>query len=169
MGVKQAPASSGTKALSPRNYDNSVSFLGNDLTLNLAPKLRRTLFGTVIALLVAAGPVAFLVYFLPQREVLRIQRPGDRSAAANPIQRRTTCFISMPRTSKQKTPCVSQRRHWLGTAYAGSFRHNRHFGPTHRHPSGIPMAFTIGVGDQSVIADPAGYDAGVHRRPEIGD
>jgi hypothetical protein len=78
MGVKQAPASSGTKALSPRNYDNSVSFLGNDLTLNLAPKLRRTLFGTVIALLVAAGPVAFLVYFLPQREVLRIVGPETR-------------------------------------------------------------------------------------------
>ncbi|MFZ0494462.1 MAG: hypothetical protein WBD78_01860 [Methylocella sp.] len=38
----------------------------------MAPKLRRTLFGTVIALLVAAGPVAFLVYFLPHHEVLRI-------------------------------------------------------------------------------------------------
>jgi hypothetical protein len=38
----------------------------------MAPKLRRILFGTVIAVLVAAGPVAFLVYFLPRHDVLRI-------------------------------------------------------------------------------------------------
>lgn len=38
----------------------------------MAPKLRRILFGTVIALLAAAGPVAFLVYFLPHHGVLRI-------------------------------------------------------------------------------------------------
>ncbi|MGH6853349.1 MAG: DUF1523 family protein, partial [Methylocella sp.] len=38
----------------------------------MTPKLRRALFGTVIALLVAAGPAAFIYYFLPHREVLRI-------------------------------------------------------------------------------------------------
>src|SRR5580704_4361185 len=48
------------------------TFLGKDRTLNMAPKLRRILFGTVIALLVAVGPVAFLYYFLPRHDVLRI-------------------------------------------------------------------------------------------------
>jgi hypothetical protein len=43
-----------------------------DRTINMAPKLRRILIGTVIALLVAAGPVAFLDYFLPQHAILRI-------------------------------------------------------------------------------------------------
>lgn len=38
----------------------------------MTPKLRRNLFGTVIALLVAAGPAAFLYYFLPRHDVLRI-------------------------------------------------------------------------------------------------
>jgi Protein of unknown function (DUF1523) len=39
----------------------------------MGPKLRRILFGTVIALLVAAaGPAAFLYYFLPRHDVLRI-------------------------------------------------------------------------------------------------
>jgi hypothetical protein len=38
----------------------------------MASNLRRILFGTVITLLVAAGPVAFLYYFLPHRVVLRI-------------------------------------------------------------------------------------------------
>ena len=38
----------------------------------MEPKLRRILFGTVIAFLVYAGSVAFLVYFLPYHEVLRI-------------------------------------------------------------------------------------------------
>jgi hypothetical protein len=38
----------------------------------MAPKLRRILFGTLIALLVAAGPVAFLNYFLPHHAILRI-------------------------------------------------------------------------------------------------
>jgi hypothetical protein len=38
----------------------------------MALKLRRILFGTVIALLVYTGSVAFLVYFLPYHEVLRI-------------------------------------------------------------------------------------------------
>jgi hypothetical protein len=38
----------------------------------MASELRRILFGTVITLLIAAGPVAFLYYFLPHRDVLRI-------------------------------------------------------------------------------------------------
>lgn len=38
----------------------------------MAPKLRRILFGTVIALPVAAGAVAFLVYVLPHHDVVRI-------------------------------------------------------------------------------------------------
>ncbi|MGH6812739.1 MAG: DUF1523 family protein [Methylocella sp.] len=38
----------------------------------MTPKLRRNLFGAVIAVLVAAGPVVFIYYFLPHREVLRI-------------------------------------------------------------------------------------------------
>lgn len=38
----------------------------------MTPKLRRNLFGTVIALLVAAGPAAFLYYFLPRHAVVRI-------------------------------------------------------------------------------------------------
>jgi hypothetical protein len=38
----------------------------------MAPKLRRILIGTVIALLAAAGPVACLDYFLPHHAVLRI-------------------------------------------------------------------------------------------------
>ena len=46
----------------------------------MALKLRPILFGTVIALPVYVGSVAFLVYFLPHHEVLRIvgseaQRP----------------------------------------------------------------------------------------------
>jgi Protein of unknown function (DUF1523) len=39
---------------------------------NMEPKLRRILFGSVIALLVYVGTVAFLVYFLPHHDVLRI-------------------------------------------------------------------------------------------------
>ena len=38
----------------------------------MALKLRRILFGSVIALPVYVGSVAFLVYFLPYHEVLRI-------------------------------------------------------------------------------------------------
>jgi hypothetical protein len=38
----------------------------------MTPKLRRNLFVTVIALLVAAGPAAFLYYFLPRHDILRI-------------------------------------------------------------------------------------------------
>ncbi len=38
----------------------------------MASKLRRILFGTVLALLVAAVPAAFLYYFLPHHDVLRI-------------------------------------------------------------------------------------------------
>lgn len=38
----------------------------------MTPKLRRILIGTVIALLAAAGPVAFLDYFLPHHAILRI-------------------------------------------------------------------------------------------------
>ncbi|MGC2224879.1 MAG: DUF1523 family protein [Methylocella sp.] len=38
----------------------------------MASKLRRILFGTVIALPVAAVPAAFLYYFLPRHDVLRI-------------------------------------------------------------------------------------------------
>jgi hypothetical protein len=59
-------------ALAARNYDDGPSFLVKDRTINMTPKLRQTLFATVIALLAAAGPAAFLYYFLPRHEVLRI-------------------------------------------------------------------------------------------------
>jgi Protein of unknown function (DUF1523) len=58
--------------LAPQNYDDGLSFLVKDRTINMTPKLRRNLFGTVIALLVAAGPAAFLYYFLPRHDVVRI-------------------------------------------------------------------------------------------------
>ena len=55
----------------------------------MTPKLRRILIGTTIALLVAAGPIAFLDYFLPHHAVLRIvgaetRRPvgGSKTNAA---------------------------------------------------------------------------------------
>jgi Protein of unknown function (DUF1523) len=38
----------------------------------MTPKLRRNLIGTVIALLVATVPAAFLYYFLPRHDVVRI-------------------------------------------------------------------------------------------------
>jgi hypothetical protein len=38
----------------------------------MTPKLRRILFGTLIALLAAAPPILFLSYFLPHHEMLRI-------------------------------------------------------------------------------------------------
>jgi hypothetical protein len=54
----------------------------------MAPKLRRILVGSVIALLAAAGPVAVLDYFLPHHAVLRIvgtetRRPVGTSKTAN--------------------------------------------------------------------------------------
>ena len=53
----------------------------------MTPKLRRILIGIVIALVVAAGPVAFLDYFLPHHAILRIvgaetRRPVGSSKSA---------------------------------------------------------------------------------------
>lgn len=59
-------------ALAAQNDDDSLSFLVKERTITMAPKLRRILIGTVIALLVAAGPVALLDYFLPHHAILRI-------------------------------------------------------------------------------------------------
>jgi len=72
----------------------------------MTPKLRRILIGTTIALLVAAGPIAFLDYFLPHHAVLRIvgaetRRPvggSKTNAAAHDV------FYVLPRMSKQKNP-----------------------------------------------------------------
>jgi hypothetical protein len=58
--------------LGPRNYDGSVSYYVKDRTIDMAPKLRNILIGTVIVLLLAAGPVALLDYFLPHHAILRI-------------------------------------------------------------------------------------------------
>jgi Protein of unknown function (DUF1523) len=38
----------------------------------MAPKLRRIVIGTVIVLLAAAGPIAFLDYFLPHHAIVRL-------------------------------------------------------------------------------------------------
>ena len=56
----------------------------------MAPKLRRILFGTVIALLVAAGPVAFLVYFLPHHDVLSIVGSETRRPVGSGKSDKTT-------------------------------------------------------------------------------
>ncbi|HUI21912.1 MAG TPA: DUF1523 family protein [Methylocella sp.] len=54
----------------------------------MSPKLRRILIGTLIALLVVAGPVAFLDYFLPHHAILRIVGAETRrpvgSSKSNP-------------------------------------------------------------------------------------
>ena len=61
---------------------------------------------------------------------------------------------------KHLNPALHAASRRRATAYAGSFRHNRRSAPTRRQTSGIPTAFTIGVGDQSVIVDHAGHDVG---------
>jgi hypothetical protein len=57
---------------------------------NMEPKLRRILFGTVIAFLVYAGSVAFLVYFLPYHEVLRIVGSETRRPVSSSKSDKTT-------------------------------------------------------------------------------
>jgi Protein of unknown function (DUF1523) len=74
-------------ALASRNYDDSLSFLVKDRIITMTPKLRRFMIGTIIVLLVAAGPIAFLDYFLPHHAVLRIvgaetRRPVGSSKSA---------------------------------------------------------------------------------------
>jgi hypothetical protein len=54
----------------------------------MSPKLRRILFVTLIAVFAAAGPVAFLDYFLPHHDLLRIvgtevRRPPAYSKSAS--------------------------------------------------------------------------------------
>jgi Protein of unknown function (DUF1523) len=70
IAAKQSAAAD--KSFGTRNYDNGPSFLVEDRTINMTPKLRRNLLGTVIALPLAVGPAVFLYYILPHREVLRI-------------------------------------------------------------------------------------------------
>ncbi len=57
---------------------------------NMEPKLRRILFGAVIALLVYVGSVAFLVYFIPYHEVLRIVGTDTRRPISTSKSDKTT-------------------------------------------------------------------------------
>src|SRR3984893_17742859 len=56
----------------------------------MEPKLRRILFGSVIALLVYACSVAFLVYFIPYREGLRIVGTETRRPISTSKSDKTT-------------------------------------------------------------------------------
>jgi hypothetical protein len=61
-----------------------------DRAINMAPKLRRILFGTAIALLVAAGPVALLDYFLPHHALLRVVGAETRRPIGNSTSQKAT-------------------------------------------------------------------------------
>ena len=71
----------------------------------MSPNLRRIVIGTAIALLAAAGPIAFLDYFLPHHAVLRIvgaetRRPIGNSNSAK--AQRDTFYISAEDLDTQK-------------------------------------------------------------------
>jgi hypothetical protein len=92
-------------ASAPRNTGVSLSFLVKYRTSNMPPKLKRILIRTALALLIAAGPVAFLDYFLPHHAVLRIvgaetRRPIGNSNSAK--AQRDTFYISAEDVETQK-------------------------------------------------------------------
>jgi hypothetical protein len=49
----------------------------------MTPKLRRMIIGTALALLAAAGPVAFIDYFLPHRAIVRVVGAETRRPLGN--------------------------------------------------------------------------------------